>query len=87
VSATGHRPWTVGPDGIVVAVRPTPKGGRDALDGIEEMVDGRPVLKARSLAVAPRDVSATTRLKRREIVGHGAALAATLADIVEAPRP
>jgi uncharacterized protein len=81
----------VGPDGIVVAVRPTPKGGRDALDGIEEMADGRPVLKARSLAVAPRDVSlvagATTRLKRREIVGHGAALAATLADIVEAPRP
>jgi len=33
-------------------VRLTPKGGRDALDGIEQRGDGRPVLKARVRAAA-----------------------------------
>jgi uncharacterized protein len=28
-------------------VRLTPKGGRDAIDGIERLADGRAVLKAR----------------------------------------
>ena len=98
-------------DGIVVTVRLTPKGGRDAIDGIEQMTDGRSVLKARvraaasdgeanaalirlvarSLAIAPRDVSlvagATARLKRLKIAGQGAAFAATLTNLVEAPQP
>ena len=30
-----------------MTVRLTPKGGRDAVDGIERLSDGRPVLKAR----------------------------------------
>jgi len=33
-------------------VRLTPKGGRDAIDGIEQRGDGRPVLKARVRAAA-----------------------------------
>jgi hypothetical protein len=42
----------VAADGIIVAVRLTPKGGRDAVDGIEQMADGRSVLKARVRAAA-----------------------------------
>ena len=33
-------------------VRLTPKGGRDAIDGIERLADGRTVLKARVRAAA-----------------------------------
>jgi uncharacterized protein YggU (UPF0235/DUF167 family) len=33
-------------------VRLTPKGGRDAVDGIEQMADGRSVLKVRVRAAA-----------------------------------
>jgi uncharacterized protein YggU (UPF0235/DUF167 family) len=35
-----------------VAVRLTPKGGRDSVDGIEPLADGRSVLKARVRAAA-----------------------------------
>ena len=45
-------PWTVTADGIMVAVRLTPKGGRDAIDGVEALADGRAVLKAKVRAVA-----------------------------------
>src|SRR5262245_115511 len=44
--------WTATTDGIVVAVRLTPKGGRDAIDGVEQLADGRSVLKARVRAAA-----------------------------------
>ena len=40
-------PWTSTPDGLLLTVRLTPKGGRDALDGIAQLADGRAVLKAR----------------------------------------
>lgn len=36
----------------MLAVRLTPKGGRDAIDGVEQLADGRPVLKARVRAAA-----------------------------------
>ena len=39
--------WTAEPGGLVVAVRLTPRGGRDAIDGVERLSDGRAVLKAR----------------------------------------
>ena len=39
------RPFAVSPDGIVLAVRLTPKGGRDAIDGIATLSDGNTVLK------------------------------------------
>ena len=42
-------------------MRLTPKGGRDALDGIEVLSDGRPVLKARVRAV-PEDGKANEAL-------------------------
>jgi hypothetical protein len=44
-----------------VAVRLTPKGGRDAIDGIEQLSDGRAVLKARVRA-APSEGEANAAL-------------------------
>ena len=43
--------WTTTRDGLVLAVRLTPKGGRDAIDGIEQLADGRTVVKARVRAL------------------------------------
>jgi uncharacterized protein len=48
----GERPWLVAPDGVTLAVRLTPKGGRDGIDGIERLADGRSVLKVRVRAPA-----------------------------------
>jgi uncharacterized protein len=99
------RPWTAVAGGLVLTVRLTPRGGSDAIDGIETLADGRCVLKmrvrvpasegaanaalirilARRLDVPPRDVTlvagATSRIKRIEIAGSGAALAAALEKI------
>jgi hypothetical protein len=41
------KPWAAAAGGIALAVRLTPKGGRDGIDGIEQMADGRAVLKMR----------------------------------------
>ena len=49
--------------GVALAVRLTPKGGRDAIDGIELLADGRSVLKARVRA-APSEGEANTALLR-----------------------
>ena len=49
---TTARPWTATADGLVVVVRVTPRGGRDAVVGIEQLADGRPVLKVRVRAAA-----------------------------------
>lgn len=46
------RPWLNEPDGLVLAVRVTPKGGRDSIDGIAAQADGRCVLKVRVRAPA-----------------------------------
>jgi uncharacterized protein len=99
---TDRRPWRAGPHGLALAVRVTPKGGRDALDGIAELSDGTCVLKVRvraaasegeanaalirvvaaALAVPARAVVLVAggrgRLKRLQIGGEGAALAAAL---------
>lgn len=40
-------PWRTMAGGIVLSVRLTPKGGRDALDGIMPLANGRQVLAAR----------------------------------------
>ena len=45
-------PWHLGPDGLVLTVRVTPKGGRDAIDGIADLADGTRVLKVRVRAAA-----------------------------------
>jgi uncharacterized protein (TIGR00251 family) len=44
--------WSAGPHGVTLSVRLTPKGGRDAIDGLELLSDGRAVLKARVRAAA-----------------------------------
>jgi uncharacterized protein (TIGR00251 family) len=43
--------WSAAADGVTISVRLTPKGGRESIDGIETMSDGRAVLKARVRAV------------------------------------
>ncbi|WP_257167666.1 DUF167 domain-containing protein [Bradyrhizobium sp. SRS-191] len=45
-------PWRPAAGGLTVALRVTPRGGRDAIDGIETLSDGRSVLKVRVRAVA-----------------------------------
>jgi hypothetical protein len=42
-----ERPWSATASGLSITIRLTPKGGRDAIDGIETLSDGRTVLKAR----------------------------------------
>ena len=43
------RPWAAVAGGVALDVRLTPKGGRDAVGGIEQ-IDGRSVLKVRVAA-------------------------------------
>jgi uncharacterized protein (TIGR00251 family) len=45
-------PWRSSADGVRVALRVTPRGGRDDVDGIEQLSDGPSVLKVRVRAVA-----------------------------------
>lgn len=56
-------PWSPASGGVIVTVRLTPKGGRDAIDGIETLADGRAVLKVRVRA-APSDGEANAALGR-----------------------
>ena len=44
-------------------MRVTPKGGRDAIDGVEARSDGKPVLKVRVRAV-PEDGAANEGVRR-----------------------
>jgi uncharacterized protein (TIGR00251 family) len=57
------RPWVVSADGLIVTVRLTPKAGRDSIDGIVNLSDGRSVLKAR-VSAAPTDGEANGALTR-----------------------
>ena len=52
VAAAPDRPWSAGAGGLIVTVRLTPRGVRDAIEGIECLADGRRVLKARVRAAA-----------------------------------
>ena len=63
MTAPGGWPWTLARNGVVVSVRLTPKGGRDAIDGTEVLGDGRAVLKARVRA-APSEGEANDALCR-----------------------
>lgn len=63
MSAAGSVPWQPAAGGVTLAVRLTPKGGRDAIDGIEYLADGRAVLKAR-VRVAPTEGAANDALCR-----------------------
>jgi uncharacterized protein len=45
-------PWRYSTGGISVALRVTPRGGRDDIDGVETLADGRTVVKVRVRAIA-----------------------------------
>ena len=45
-------PWRYSSGGVSVALRVTPRGGRDDIDGIETLANGRPVVKVRVRAIA-----------------------------------
>jgi hypothetical protein len=51
-AARSARPWALSASGLSIIVRLTPRGGRDAIDGIEQRSDGQCVLKARVRAAA-----------------------------------
>jgi uncharacterized protein len=44
--------WRYSTEGISVALRVTPRGGRDGIDGFETLANGRNVLKVRVRAIA-----------------------------------
>lgn len=62
-AALAALPWTLTADGVTVTVRATPRGGRDAIDGIVALGDGRRALKAR-VSVAAEDGKANTALAK-----------------------
>src|SRR6201995_4885776 len=45
-------PWRYSIQGISIALRVTPRGGRDDIDGVETLANGRAVLKMRVRAIA-----------------------------------
>ena len=45
-------PWRYSGHGISVALRVTPRGGRDEFDGLETLANGRTVVKMRVRAIA-----------------------------------
>jgi uncharacterized protein (TIGR00251 family) len=56
-------PWRATLDGVVIACRLTPKGGRDAIDGAATLSDGMRVLLVR-VRSAPEDGKANEALCR-----------------------
>jgi uncharacterized protein len=45
-------PWRYSTQGVSIALRVTPRGGRDDIDGIETLANGRSVVKIRVRAIA-----------------------------------
>jgi uncharacterized protein (TIGR00251 family) len=45
-------PWRTSSAGVGVSLRVTPRGGRDEIDGIERLANGRSVVKVRVRAIA-----------------------------------
>jgi len=72
-------PFSVGSDGLVLHIRLTPKGGRDAIDGIEPLSNGQSVLKVRVRAV-PEDGKANKALIK--LIAHTLDCAASSIEIV-----
>ena len=56
-------PWRATADGAIVVCRLTPRGGRDAVEGIATLADGAVVLTVR-VRVAPEDGRANASLCR-----------------------
>jgi uncharacterized protein len=51
------RPYEADADGLRIRVRLTPRGGRDALEGVDTLADGRAVLKARVRAAPEKGLA------------------------------
>jgi uncharacterized protein (TIGR00251 family) len=66
-------PWRYGAQGISVALKVTPRGGRDAIDGIETLANGKSVLKVRVRAIAEGGAA-------------NAAVIGTLSDVLRVPK-
>ena len=45
-------PWRTSTTGLSIALRVTPRGGRDDIDGVETLANGRAVVKVRVRAIA-----------------------------------
>jgi len=45
-------PWRYSSAGLSIALRVTPRGGRDDIDGVETLANGRAVVKVRVRAIA-----------------------------------
>jgi uncharacterized protein len=45
-------PWRYSTQGISITLRVTPRGGRDDIDGVETLANGRSVVKVRVRAIA-----------------------------------
>ncbi|ETR77912.1 hypothetical protein X566_09780 [Afipia sp. P52-10] len=45
-------PWRYSAQGVSIALRVTPRGGRDQIDGVEILANGRSVVKVRVRAIA-----------------------------------
>ena len=68
--------WRATPQGVIVTCRLTPRGGRDAVEGVVALSDGTTVLACRVRA-APEDGKANAALRRliAETVGAPASRA------------
>jgi uncharacterized protein len=55
------KPWASSADGLVVTVRLTPRAGRNSIDGMTRLSDGRAVLRAR-VSAAPSEGEANSAL-------------------------
>ncbi|WGD28941.1 DUF167 family protein [Ancylobacter sp. WKF20] len=79
MSAGSPSAWSVAADGLLVTVRATPRGGRDAIDGLVDLADGRRALKAR-VSVAAEDGKANAALAR--LLAKGAGIAPSSVELV-----
>ena len=70
-------------DGLRIDVRLTPRGGRDGIDGAEDLADGVRVLKVRVRA-APEDGEANAALLK--LVARRLGVPASAASLVAGPR-
>lgn len=61
LTARMNTPWKITDNGLLITLRLTPKGGRDALEGVVMDTDGRPALKAR-VSAPPVDGAANKAL-------------------------
>jgi uncharacterized protein (TIGR00251 family) len=67
--------WEAQADALLLRVRVTPKGGRDAITGLDLLADGRAVLKMRVRA-APENGAANEAVRRTLAKALGVAAAA-----------